>query len=209
MRKTDCLLILVLTVTLTGCSATAHRRGVIFEAGAGIDEMMAEEDLDYADGAQEGRDRNGACFPISWMLGYAFTDRFFLTGGVDNAFLSAVSVPDSLMYRSQSCVYDRASWSFIGAGAGYFFRPSAPSPYVQLSLGRCRYFPNLASMDGDDVSGLGVRLGLGYEVTPHLLVELAIVHGKPSRTYSEWYRNLRRFEAGVTGATVFVRGITY
>ena len=165
-------LLLFICVSSFGMAFNNHRRGFIIGGlgGVGIDNWsMVDEDGVKIDSG------NDIVIHIDLRIGVGFKgDRFILYyWGLGNTFL-----PDGSSGPTTSAI--------TGVGVSYYFKPIAPSFYVNAGFGAHMFIRRLYGdywlfgYTEEMYKGLGIMGGIGYEFARHWSVECGVMWGNPS-----------------------------
>jgi len=161
MKKNATITALCLSVLL---SSNIHafddkREGFMLSAGLGLSSIHSDFKQEYGEWSGIGRDSTGG-LATSFKIGYGFSDQFSLYFMRNSTVLVYDKDPNDNTY--ENCM--------LGIGANYYLNPEG-STYIMGGIGVGR-FTDYEDADVENI-GHGFMLGVGYEISPHINVEVS------------------------------------
>ena len=161
MKKNTTLTTLCLSVLLSSSinAFDNKREGFMLSAGLGISSIHSDFKQEYGGWSGTGRDSEGG-FATSFKIGYGFSEQSSLYLMRNSTIVEYAKDPNNNVY--ENCM--------LGIGANYYLEPEG-SVYLMGGIGLGR-FTDYDDVDTENI-GQGFMLGLGYEVSPHLNLEVS------------------------------------
>jgi len=180
MRKTTFLLILVLVLLLLSSTALpwdGQRKGFILGFGAGPGITSFQQDIAVWD-----FDRGWIPVKIDRQSKPAVMTNFKIGYSPDSQWEVYYSNKTS-WFRAKDVSSHEVSVAdgLHSLGASYYFHPQAPSVFVSSGIGMGMWVLPFESHPPHTWLGLGLFTGVGYELAPHMEVELDFFWVNPGR----------------------------
>ncbi len=105
-------------------------------------------------------------FSLGGEIGYGFTKQLQLLLMNDHAYLYKIDNINGKKVGMEN--------SLVSIGGCYFLNPESPSFYINSGIGLS--FLSSSGDEDSDMSGLGIRIGLGYEFTQNIAVDFSTVY---------------------------------
>jgi len=161
MKKNTTIVILCLSGLLsTSINAFDNKReGFMVSAGLGLSSIHTDFKQEYGGWSGIGRDAEGG-LATSFKIGYGFSEQFSLYFMRNSTILEYKNDPNNNTY--ENCI--------LGIGANYYLKPEGLT-YLMGGIGLGR-FTDYEDTDVENI-GHGFMLGIGYEISPHINVEVS------------------------------------
>ncbi len=172
MQRALPLLALLLALPLSAHAFDARREGFLFGLSLGPGYQFIEQEWLIA-GESTRREDSDSTFETALRFGYGLTDHLVLGWVMDLG-----SDADDADTKLLGTAVKRGNTRFDvdGFSATYFFKKSAPSPFVDVIIGTARW-----NDGGNNVlDGVGLAGSIGYEMRKHWMVQGTVGWGTPS-----------------------------
>jgi len=169
MRRTILPIALLLSAVAWTDPAQAfdgNRKGFTLEFGLGGGFQSASQEFSFL-GETEKVDASGPAFATNFKIGYGFNEQLIVSW-TDNL---GISSGESIMTNKD----EPLALSVGGIGLTYFFNADGPSPFIDVTIG-----VSVWDDGNDDMSGMGISVGGGYEFKPNWAAGVDLGWGNPS-----------------------------